>query len=116
MQITLEIPDKLEQPLQQFRDRLPEVLERGLRELTAEESLRFQDADAILEFLVSQPTPEQVLAMKPSSEFQARVSELLDKNKTDGLTRQEETQLDRYLMIEHMTRLAKAHAYQQLEA
>lgn len=115
IQITIEVPATLERQLQRFRERLPEVLERGLRELSAEEFADL-DEDAILELLVSRPAPEQVLALRPSPKMQARVSDLLHKNKTDGLERQEEIELDRYFWIEHLVRLAKAHAYQQLGA
>jgi len=68
----------------------------------------------IIELLASQPTPEQVLAIRPSPEFQARVSELLGRNKEGELSRQEETELERYLTLEHLVRLAKAHAYKQM--
>ncbi len=114
IQITIEVPDTLGQQLQRVRERLPEVLERGLRELSAEASAGFEDEAVILELLASQPAPDQVLALRPSPELQARVSELLRKNKMEGLSRQEEVELDRYLLMEHLVRLAKAHAYQQL--
>ncbi len=64
----------------------------------------------------SQPTPEQILALRPSPEFQARVSDLLYRSKQGDLSRQEESDLDRYLMLEHIVRLAKARAYRQLAA
>ena len=114
MEITIEVPEALGRQLQPFRERLPEVLERGLRELLAERSSDFQDENAIMELLTSRPSPEQVLAIRPSPELQARVSELLDRGKRGELARQEEAELERYLMLEHLIRLAKAHAYQQL--
>ena len=114
MEITIEVPEALGRQLQPFRERLPEVLERGLRELLAERSSDFQDENAIMELLTSQPTPEQVLAIRPSPELQARVSELLDQNKQGKLSRQEEAELERHLTLEHLVRLAKAYAYKQL--
>lgn len=114
MEITIQVPDALRQQLERFREHLPEVLERGLREMLAEGSSDFQDENAIIELLTSQPTPEQVLDIHPSPELQARVSELLDRNKEGELIRQEEAELERYLMLEHLVRLAKAHAYKQL--
>ncbi|MBI3360311.1 MAG: hypothetical protein HY023_04295 [Chloroflexi bacterium] len=116
MQITIEVPDTLWRQLQNLKGRLPEILERGLREMSAEGSNGFKDENAIMELLASQPTPEQVLAIRPSSEFQARVSDLLYQSKQGELSRQQETELERYLMLEHLVRLAKAHAYQQLAA
>jgi hypothetical protein len=110
------VSDVLGQQLRRFRQRLPEILERGLREMLAEEPGEFQDENAIIELLTSQPTPEQVLAIRPSSELQARVSELLGRSKDGELSRQEETELERYLTLEHLVRLAKAHAHKQLAA
>jgi hypothetical protein len=114
--ITIQVPDVLGQRLRRFRERLPEILERGLREMLAEKPGEFQDENAIIELLTSQPTPEQVLAIRPSPELQARVSELLGRNKEGELSRQEETELERYLTLEHLVRLAKAHAHEQLAA
>jgi len=68
----------------------------------------------LIELLTSQPTPEQVLAIRPSPELQARVSELLGRSKEGELSRQEETELERYLTLEHLVRVAKAHAHKQL--
>jgi hypothetical protein len=116
VEITVQVSDVLGQQLRRFRQRLPEILERGLREMLAEEPGEFQDENAIIELLTSQPTPEQVLAIRPSSELQARVSELLGRSKDGELSRQEETELERYLTLEHLVRLAKAHAHKQLAA
>ena len=116
MQITIEVPDTLEHEVRRFRERLSEALERGLRELSAEESSDFKDESAIVDLLSSQPDPEQILAIRPSPEFQARVSDLLYRSKQGELSRQEESDLDRYLLLEHIVRLAKAHAYRQAAA
>ena len=113
MQITIEVPDGLGRQLQKFRERLPEILERGLREVSAEADEGFPDENAIVELLASQPAPEQVLAVRPSPELQTRVSELLARSKAGELSRPEEAELERYLLLEHLVRLAKAHAYQQ---
>ncbi len=114
MQITVEVPDDLGQRLQLFRDRLPEVLERGIQELLNEQSNRFYNEREIVELLASQPTPEQILAIHPSPDLQVRMSDLLAQSKAGRLSRQDEVELDRYLMLEHLVRLAKAYAYKQL--
>jgi len=107
--ITIPVPPALEQRLRPYQDRLPELLERGIDVLAAEDSAPPQDESTILEVLTSNPTPGQILALRPSPTLQARVSELLARNKRDELSRQEEAELDRYLMLEHLVRLAKAH-------
>lgn len=114
IEITVQVPDKLGQELQQVQDRLPEVLERGLREVLTDASSQIQDEQTIIEVLTSQPTPEQVLQLRPSSHLQAHASELLARSKQGGLTVDEATELERYLLLEHLVRMAKAHAYRRL--
>jgi hypothetical protein len=114
MEITIQVPETIGQQLQAWRQRLPEIVERGLREVLAEESSHFQDENTIIKLLTSHPAPEQVIAIRPSPELQARVSELLQRNKHEGLSRREEVELERHLMLEHLVRLAKAYAYEQL--
>lgn len=114
MQITIEVPDPLGHKLQQFNDRLPELLERGLQELQNEQLETVQDEQDIVAVLVSQPTPEQILAIRPSPKLQTRVSDLLAQSKTNTLSQQDAAELERYLTLEHLVRLAKAHAYRQL--
>jgi hypothetical protein len=115
MQITIEVPDRLGEQLQQLGDRLPEVFDRALQELTAAETTAYQDDHQIIELLASQPSPEVILAIRPTPTLQARMSELLEQNKSGTLTRSEEVELDRYLLLEHWVRLAKAHAYKNLQ-
>jgi len=47
--------------------------------------------------------------------MQVRISDLLDRNKAGALSRPEEVELDRYLLLEHWVRLAKAHAYKRIQ-
>lgn len=116
-QITIDIPDDLAQRLQQFQSQLPQVLELGLQELEIQQrSANFLDEQDIILLLASQPTPEQILAIRPSPEFQARVSDLLAQSKTGILSAKGEAELERYLTLEHLVRLAKTHALAQLQA
>ena len=114
MQITLEVSDLLGEKLQQLGDRLPEALDRVLQELTPIE-FSYQEDHQIIEILVSQPSPEVVLAIRPTPALQDRMTELLDRNKSGSLSQAENTELDRYLLLEHWVRLAKAHAYKSLQ-
>ncbi len=113
LNVTIPISDTMEKQVKRFRDRLPEALERGLRDLMSEQTGEFQDEATIIDLLTSRPTPEQVLAIKPSPEFQARASELLSRSKAGILTSEEETELDQILALEHSVRMAKAQAYLQ---
>ena len=76
----------------------------------------FQDEVQILTFLASQPSSEEILALRPSPMLQARISELLDRNKSKPLDRDCEVELDRYLLLEHWVRLAKANSYQRIHS
>lgn len=114
VEITIQVPDALGQELQRVQDRLPEVLERGLREVLAETQPTLFDEQAIIEVLTSQPTPAQILALQPSPALQERVSELLQRKRQEGLTSTDAAELERYLFLEHLVRMAKARALQQL--
>ena len=114
--ITLEVPDDLAQRLRPLTDRLPHILELGLRELTASGQPGFVGAAEILEFLAGLPSPQEILALRPSETFQQRVNALLEKNRAEGLTREEEQEWAGYQYLEHLVRIAKAKAYLKLAA
>lgn len=71
--------------------------------------------DELASFLASL-SPRRVVAYKASPKAQARVNELLEKNKTTGLTAEENAEMERYMTVEHIVRLAKAKALQKLNA
>lgn len=114
LNVTIPISETMETQVKRFRDRLPEALERGLRDLMSEQTGEFQDEAKIIDLLTSRPTPEQVLAIKPSPELQARASELLFRSKTGVISSREEAELERILTLEHLVRMAKAQAYLKL--
>jgi 16S rRNA C1402 (ribose-2'-O) methylase RsmI len=93
MQITIEVPDRLGEQLQQLGDRLPEALDRAVQELTLTGTTTYQDDSQIIELLASQPSPEVIFAIRPSPTLQARMSELLAQNKSGTLTRSKEVEL-----------------------
>lgn len=97
-------------------DRLPEALDRALEELAPAETIPYQNELQIIELLASQPSPEAIIAIRPAPASQARTIELLDRHKSGTLSRSEEVELDRYLLLEHLVRLAKAHACKNLQA
>src|SRR5258706_12003632 len=108
--ITLKLPDGLAQRLRNHEDRLPEILELGLRELNAEGQSRFDGAAEVLEFLASLPDPEEILKLRPSERFVDRVERLLEKNRANELTPEEEERWESYQFLEHLVRMAKANA------
>jgi hypothetical protein len=113
MEITIRVPDALGHRLERYLDRLPELLERGLREVALEGTQQFEDETEILALLASRPAPEEILALRPSAALQARLSTLLDREQQQALTPEEQAELERFLLLEHLVRLAKAQAYKE---
>lgn len=116
MQITVEIPDELALRLSPLHAQLPQILELGLREWNAEMQSGFSGLAAVVEFLASLPAPEEMLALRPSEALQQQIAELLEKNRTVGLTAEEEGWWQHYEYVEHLVRIAKAKALLKLKA
>ncbi len=114
--ITLDLPDDLVERLRAAADRLPRILELGLRELDASSQSGFSSTSNVLEFLAGLPSPEEILAFRPSPLLRDRVSALLEKNRTTGLAADEEEEWQRYQYLEHLVRIAKAKAALKLQA
>lgn len=66
--------------------------------------------DEIVEFIAAGTTPDSVARYEPSQETKDAVADLVYKEKTTGLTAEELSELDHYLKLEHLMRLAKARA------
>lgn len=115
--IILEVPDELAQRLNAERDRLPQILEWALKLLpmqptvspptTTPPALAFTE---MVKFLSSRPTPEQILAFKIWPQAQARLAELLEKNREEGLTEAESAELDWYEYVHDIMTRLKAQA------
>ena len=108
--ITLQIPDELADRLRSQEEHLPEILELGLRELSAGASHGFEGATEVLEFLAGLPSPQEILELRPSDGLQRRVQELLEKSRAGALTPPEELDWQRYEFLEHLVRMAKTKA------
>jgi hypothetical protein len=75
-----------------------------------------QLVDSLVNLLTSSPKPEDVLAYKVPTNLQERASLLLEKNRAGALTEAEKEELDQFVFIEHIFRMAKARARIQLAA
>ena len=69
--------------------------------------------DEVIEFIASS-SPQNVIAFRPSDAARDRVNDLIFREKTEGLSESEKSELDHYLQIEHLMRLAKARAHHYL--
>jgi len=57
--------------------------------------------------------PRGVIAFRPSAEAKARVADLISREKTDGLSVEDRSELDHCILVESLMRLAKARAHQK---
>lgn len=67
----------------------------------------------ILDFMVSSPTPEDIIAFKPSPNLEDRLTKLLTKNKQDSLTDDEHKELEAFLQLNHFMNMLKIRARQK---
>ena len=116
MQINIEVSKELADRLSPLQDQLPEILELGLREFSADAQSGFSGLAEVLEFLANLPTAEEILALRPSDTLQQQIEKLLQKNKTQGLSHEEERLWQQYEYIEHLVRVAKSKALIKLNA
>ncbi|WP_416670346.1 hypothetical protein [Egbenema bharatensis] len=117
-ELTIQIPDELAERLEPLRNRLPELLSQlvgtgnSSSASLAIATPNFQQLPQayleVLDFLVTCPTPQDILAFKVSPEAQDRLRSLLDKNREGALTESEVAELDAYEQLDHLMLLVKA--------
>lgn len=105
VKITLEVPEELSEKLTQLGDRLPELLALSLEQPPLPS--RVYQYTLVLDFLVSNPTSEQILAFRPTAEMQERMQTLLRRSKWGELNPTEQKELDEYERIEHLIVMLK---------
>lgn len=66
--------------------------------------------DDIVDFIAAGSSPQSVSEFHPSDEAKARVLELMTYAKSETLTAEQASELEHYLQLEHLMRLAKARA------
>ena len=70
--------------------------------------------EEVIDFIASGPSSSSIVSFRPSPEASERVGELIEREKTTGLSPEEKVELDHYMELEHIMRLAKARARQRL--
>jgi hypothetical protein len=68
----------------------------------------------IIDFIATGTTPEAVAHFRPSPEAQQRVSDLIEQEKENALSPEAKAELDHFMELEHILRMAKARARQIL--
>jgi hypothetical protein len=114
--ITLEVPDELAGRLTSLQTHLPQLLTFALDLLGTPNdrpstlSVNSPVLTEIIDFLAHGPSSTDLLAYKVSPKAQARLEELLDIKREEGLTSQEAAELDTYQQVNHLLILLKARA------
>jgi hypothetical protein len=70
----------------------------------------------IIDFIAAGTTPDAVVHFRPSPEAQRRVAELVEREKAARLSSEEKAELDHFMELEHIMRMAKARARQILSS
>src|SRR5262249_46724548 len=115
MPTTVTIADDVAKQLKPYEAQISQILQLGIREWQARREAGYNGMSAALEKLASFPRPEEVLALRPAPPLQERIDLLLEKNRTIGLSVDDQREWDDYQYVEHLVRLAKANAARKLE-
>ena len=66
--------------------------------------------EEVIDFIAAGTTPQNVIDFRPSEAAQERLTELISREKQGALSAEDRSELDHYLQLEHLMRLAKARA------
>jgi hypothetical protein len=115
MPITFTIDDTLADQLKPYEAELPRILALGIREWQARGGSGYNGLNSVLEQLAALPSPEEVLALRPSPRLQQRIDDLLEQSQSKGLSAEDQLEWEQYRYVEHLVRLAKLNAARKLD-
>jgi len=69
----------------------------------------YKASEEVADF-IALTNPAKVLTFRPSNETRQRVSELIEREKDNGISDEEKRELDYYMQLEHLMRMAKIYA------
>ena len=76
--------------------------------------ITYRAYDEIIDFITSSPDPKDMLNFRPPFSVIKRVEDLMYKKRTSELSSDENTDLDRFMLIEHIMIMAKKRAKKRL--
>ena len=71
--------------------------------------------EEVVDFIAAGPSSGNVIDFRPTEHTRRRVAELVRREKAGDLSSDESSELDYYLQLEHLMRLARARAKQYLD-
>ena len=110
MRLTIDIPDRLAEQLEPERERVAEIIARGLRRSwSGNSSLRRE----VISFLARRPTAEQIIKFRPSETAAEHLQELLCRNQENTLAPEDEAELDDLCEVDRFVSLIKTEVLLQ---
>jgi len=110
--MSIEVPDDFALRLETVKDRLVDILQAGYQAVIAEQPALQEE---VADFLASGPSPEEIVAFRPSAKNNDRIRTLLDKNRRTNLSTQEEAELDQAESLDYFMIRVKARARSRLQ-
>ena len=71
--------------------------------------------DEFIDFIAGGTTPETLTQFQYSEQTKEQIEDFIYRSKMGELTAEEKSELDKFLVLEHIITLAKAKAYQHLQ-
>ena len=72
--------------------------------------------DEVYDFLLNGPTPQEILAFRPSEATQERIRALLEANQAGTISAEGQRELEEFSQVEHFVRMLKIRAQRKLDA
>ncbi len=124
VELKVQVSEDVAMQLEPYSQQLPNLLQQIAQSLPnlTQTSDRVKRVDVtktsiyteILDFLVTQPSPQEIIDFKVSAATQERLGYLLEKNREETLSSDEMAELDAFEQIDHLMALLKARAHNQL--
>ena len=70
--------------------------------------------EEVIDFIAAGTTPSNIASFQPSEEAKGRVRLLIEQEKAATLSPDDKSELDHYIQLEHIMRLARARARRYL--
>jgi len=112
MQLIIDVPEKLGQQLEGEREHLPEILQLGLCRRWSNANSLWRE---VLTFLARGPKPGEIVQFHASEAATGRMQELLDRNRENILTAEEEAELDEMCHLDRLISSLKAEAWRHVD-
>lgn len=71
--------------------------------------------EEVIDFIAAGTDPGRLIAFHPSAEAKDRVADLIEREKTTGISPDEKAELDHYMQLEHILRMLKTKAREYVQ-